>query len=79
MGTPVITTPSSNISKYINKKNGFVTNDCSVSELTSALEFALRIDEENLIDMHNYCLSSKALDISSFNEGFKKFMLKAGL
>lgn len=74
-GTPVITNPTSNISRYIlDGKNGYIAESCSETDLYSTVLKALRSNDKELEEMHSFCLSQNPLDINNFYEVLKIFM-----
>lgn len=74
-GTPVITTPSSNVSDYvINGKNGFVTRGFDLESLTEAIEVAMELNTEHLIEMHQRTKEQNPLTYDKFNHHLSKIL-----
>ncbi|WP_214708999.1 MULTISPECIES: glycosyltransferase family 4 protein [unclassified Exiguobacterium] len=74
-GTPVITTPTSNVSRFIEfRKNGFIAKSCSVDALVKVMEEAINVDDNILKDMHSHCRNHNPLDYRIFKSDFKAFM-----
>lgn len=66
-GTPVISTPFSNISEYvINGFNGFVTTDFSMHSLKEAIELAMRLSRTDLEAMHKRTKEENPLTYDRF-------------
>jgi glycosyltransferase involved in cell wall biosynthesis len=75
LGTPVVTNPTSNISKYIKQgKNGFVAEDCSIEALRIVILQALQLSNEDLIRMHQYCIEHNFMAIKNFTHSFDNFL-----
>lgn len=74
-GTPVVTNPTSNISKFIRTgKNGYLANDCSLKSLKEAIENALNTDSITLEKMKIYCSDLNPLDYRNFIDDVKTFI-----
>ena len=76
-GVPVITNPTSNISRYlINGKNGYIAKDCTIDGLVKAVEIALNESDCNLIEMHKYCKENNPLKHINFLGELEAFFHK---
>ncbi|MEQ6389255.1 glycosyltransferase [Bacillaceae bacterium S4-13-58] len=74
-GTPVVTNPTSNISKFIyTGKNGYLAKDCSLNSLKEAIEHALNTDSVTLEKMHIYCSDLNPLDYRNFIDDLNTFI-----
>ena len=74
-GTPVITTPTSNIEEYIVEgKNGFLAEDCSVPSILEALTKALKLSDQELMSMHDFCEKCNPLDYKKFSNYFEDLL-----
>lgn len=68
-GTPVLTTPSSNIPEYvIDGENGFITESFSYESLKKVLLRATKISSTDLEKMRKNCKDNNELDYRKFNE-----------
>lgn len=76
-GTPVITTPSSNIIEYvIDGENGFITESFDYDSLKQVLLRAVATSRSDLEDMRKKCKENNDLDYRNFNETLIKFFNK---
>ena len=76
-GVPVVTNPTSNISRFlINGKNGYIAKDCSVDSLMDAIKNALTTNDDALVKMHDYCKDNNELEYSKFIIKFDNFLRK---
>jgi len=74
-GTPVITTPTSNISDYIkNGLNGFISKKCSKESIYEEVKKALFLSESDLIRMHRYSFEENLLDFRNFRKKTEIFL-----
>ena len=74
-GTPVITNPTSNISKYlINGMNGYLAESDAVADLYRTMKRALLDSDSNLQAMNAFCLTQNPLHINNFIDKLKVFM-----
>lgn len=73
-GTPVITTPSSNISDYIiNGKNGYITDGFSYESIKNTIKVALiNSNMIDLVKMHEYTKNSNPLVYHEYTNRVKK-------
>ena len=54
VGTPVITTPTSDLRRYLeNGKNGFISSECSYKSFSLAMKEALSMNKNQRESMHN--------------------------
>lgn len=66
-GTPVIATPSSNITDYLHEgKTCMMTKDFSLQAIKSALRKALEIPDATLQRMHAECRTDGSFDVAQF-------------
>lgn len=74
-GTPIVTNPNSNISKYIYQgKNGFLAEDASLESFKIAILQALDIDRKIVQQMKAFSMNENPLDYRHFEEDSKKFI-----
>lgn len=74
-GTPVITTPSSNIADYIvNGENGFVTDGFLYEDIKKCIRNAMCISREQLLEMHRVTMLNNPLNYKQFNAEIKKLI-----
>lgn len=73
-GTPVIATPSSNISDYIiSGQNGFITKDFTYTSIKKTIERAIRyINKVDMIKLHEYTKKNNPLVYSKYTTAIKK-------
>ncbi len=73
-GTPVITTPSGDIEKYVRDfKNGFVSKMCTYESFKEAVECTDKLSEQEIVEMHNYCKNNTVLDVESWIDKIKSY------
>lgn len=66
-GTPVITTPSSNVADYVVEgRNGFVASGFSYDEIKSCIRKAIVVPKNELMAMHNFTAENNKLDYRNF-------------
>lgn len=66
-GTPVITTPSGDIKKYVQDfKNGFVSKYCIYESFKMAVQCTEKLSEQEIIEMHRYSQSNSILDVHNW-------------
>lgn len=76
-GTPVLTTPSSNIVDYVeDSKNGFVTNTFTYDDVKETLLRAVKVSETKQIEMRRFCRENNKLDYRNFNMALSEFFDK---
>lgn len=76
-GTPVISTPSSNIADYLeNGVNGFLCDGFSQAAVKKAIIEAVSLEKTSLERMHASLGSHPPLRYQDFNEPLKEFMKK---
>ena len=76
-GTPVISTPSSNIADYLeNGVNGFLCDGFSQAAVKKAIIEAVSLEKTSLERMHASLRSHPPLRYQDFNEPLKEFMKK---
>jgi glycosyltransferase involved in cell wall biosynthesis len=74
-GTPVIVTPSGNITDYIKDGiNGFVTDSFGIEPLKAAIEKAMLLSHDKLSEMHYITKKNNPLAYDKFNEVLKSLM-----
>lgn len=74
-GTPVISTPSSNISDYIvNGENGFVTDGFLYEDIKKCIKKAISIPRERLLEMHTITMQNNPLNYAKFNVDIKRLI-----
>lgn len=72
IGTPVITTPTSNLTDYLlNGVNGYCAESCSYDGFAKVMSMALHTNKEQRRDMHTKRYS---LDESNWREAFKSYL-----
>lgn len=73
-GTPVITTPSSNITEYVVEgENGFITESFDYESLKKTLLRAVKTSRIELENMRKNCKNNMELDYRKFNEALADF------
>lgn len=71
-GTPVLTNLSSNISDFLEEgKTGFILETSSRDLFYEKLLSLVRLDQEHINKMKNYCLQSRTFDIVNYRSDFK--------
>lgn len=76
-GVPVITNPTSNISRFIIEgQNGFLSEDFTANSLSRAIEKALLVNDNDLVQMHDFCLKNNNLDYKKYLDEFKSLLNK---
>lgn len=79
-GTPVITTPSSNIADYIiNGANGFVTDGFLYEDIKRCINRAICIPRERLLDMHRITMQNNPLEYKQFTVEIKKLIDRSAI
>lgn len=74
-GTPVIATPSGNVTQYIRDgKNGLITGGFSCEDVQGTLRRALTLTGSSLAAMHKACRDSPVLDIACFEDRIAGFL-----
>lgn len=70
--TPVISTPTSNISDYItNGVNGFLTEDFTFDSIKNVIEKIVNLDKETIYKIHENTKTVNALKYEYFNDKIK--------
>ncbi|SMB88652.1 Glycosyltransferase involved in cell wall bisynthesis [Desulfonispora thiosulfatigenes DSM 11270] len=71
--TPVITTPSSNISDYvINAQNGFLTKEISFESLKDLIEQLHELNSKSISEMHETTRRINRLKLTNFTKDIQK-------
>ncbi|TYC82203.1 glycosyltransferase family 4 protein [Acetobacterium wieringae] len=74
-GTPVITTKTSDLGKYlINNKNGFFIDYIDNESLSIALNNIIRMERKKIIRMKEHCFNIDAFDYRCHTEKMNKFL-----
>jgi len=74
-GTPVISSPTSNIAEYIIPyKTGFVSENCTYEEILQTIEIAIGQGQIEIYQMHEYTEAENSLDIKIYTESLGNFM-----
>lgn len=74
-GTPVVTTPTSDIKKYlINGMNGFLSTDCNYESYLNSMRKAATTEKDERENMHSYCRTNNPLSFESFSEELNNFL-----
>ncbi|MCS5422120.1 MULTISPECIES: glycosyltransferase [Psychrilyobacter] len=77
-GTPVITTNTSDLKKYIVEgENGFLINECSKKEIKNTLGKVLNMNRWEIEEMKNYCRNnSNDFDYRNYVKRYQNFFNK---
>ncbi|WP_158093918.1 glycosyltransferase [Algoriphagus ratkowskyi] len=74
-GTPMITTFTSDLEKYISvNKLGFGVSPDSISDFRDLLERILTISKNDILEMKNHCFNSHVFSYENFTKDFEKFL-----
>ncbi len=74
LGTPVITTPSGDVSKYIiNGETGFVSENCCYKSFKAAMDEGIRCSKENIMLMHRRIEEQNPLDYLAWMGSLKGY------
>ncbi|AIF53700.1 glycosyltransferase [Pelosinus sp. UFO1] len=74
-GTPVITTPSSNIADFvIDGKNGMVTKDFSYEALVQTIKRAITVNKNEMKDMCRFVQENNTLDYKKYTDTIANFI-----
>lgn len=79
-GTPVITTKTSDLEKYLKEgENGFFIDIINQENGIKKMSMILNIEQDRILQMKNYCKESKIMDYTNFIEATKEFLYKIGV
>lgn len=74
-GTPVIATPSGNVSDYITDNiNGFMAEDCTYDSLNKLLKKIIELDKEQIFKMHYNTKQGNMLRYENYNQYIKQLV-----
>jgi glycosyltransferase involved in cell wall biosynthesis len=74
-GTPVVTTPTSDIKDHLkNGYNGFLAEDCSYESYLNAMRLAAETSLEDRKRMHIFCKENRTLHYMNYVEQMKLFI-----
>lgn len=77
LGVPVITNKTSNISDYlVSRKNGFLIEGYSASEICSVLNMLLNMSKDEIMSMRKNCLNDKSFDYRTYCNLMNLFLNK---
>lgn len=73
--TPVISTPTGDIGRYIvNGINGFITSECSMESLEELINKIINLDKKEIAKMHVNTYKQNELLYQNFNKEISKFI-----
>lgn len=73
-GTPVLTTPTSDISDYVYDGYGFVAKDCSYEAVEQMLIKISDLQQDEILSMHNIVIKDNPLDYRKYIKIFQKII-----